>query len=113
MGMTPEETAAQCYKTALGGVDMLKDDEMHGDTPDCRFEDRLAAVSEALKKAEKKTGKKVIYFASVTDEVDRLNERARRAVKNGATGLLEKWCNRVTVDLFSRIFSTQGACRGS
>jgi len=88
MGMTPDETAAQCYKTALGGVDMLKDDEMQGDTPNSRFDDRLAAVSEALKKAEKETGKKVIYLVSVTDDVDRLNEKARRAVKNGANGLL-------------------------
>jgi 2,3-diketo-5-methylthiopentyl-1-phosphate enolase len=86
--MTPEETAAQCYKTALGGVDMLKDDEMQGETPNSRFFDRLAAVSEALRKAEKETGKKVIYLVSVTDDVDRLVEKARKAVQNGANGLL-------------------------
>jgi 2,3-diketo-5-methylthiopentyl-1-phosphate enolase len=88
MGMTPKETAAQCYKTALGGADMIKDDEMQGDTPNSACDDRLAAVSEALRKAEKETGKKVIYLVSITDEVDRLNEKARRAVKNGANGLL-------------------------
>jgi 2,3-diketo-5-methylthiopentyl-1-phosphate enolase len=88
MGMTPEQTAAQAYRTAIGGVDLIKDDEMQADAFNCSFEDRLAAVNEALAKAEKETGKKVIYFCSVTDEVDRLNDKARKACKNGATGLL-------------------------
>lgn len=88
MGMTPEETAEQVYQTALGGADLMKDDEMQGDAFNCSFEDRLAAVTDALQRAEKKTGKKAMYFCSVTDEVDRLVERSRQAVKNGASGLL-------------------------
>jgi 2,3-diketo-5-methylthiopentyl-1-phosphate enolase len=88
MGMTPEQTAAQCYKTAIGGANIVKDDEMQGDAYNCLFDERLAAVSESLAKAEKETGKKVLYMLSVTDEVDRINEKARRAVRNGATGLL-------------------------
>ncbi len=88
MGMTPEQTAAQCYKTAIGGIDIIKDDEMQGDAFNCMFEDRLAAVREALARAEKETGKKVLYFLSITDEVDRLVEKARKAVKLGANGIL-------------------------
>lgn len=88
MGMTPQQTADQVYQTALGGVDLVKDDEMTSDTAYCRFDDRLDAVMEALAKAEKKTGKKVLYFISITDEVDKVQEKARRAVKNGANGLL-------------------------
>ena len=67
---------------------MAKDDEMTSDTEYCRFEDRLEAVMNALDKAEKKTGKKVIYFISITDEVNKINEKARRAVEAGANGLL-------------------------
>lgn len=88
MGMTPEETAAQVYETAMGGADLCKDDEMQGDAFNCKFEDRLGACLESLKKAEKETGKKTLYFCSVTDEVDRLVERARMASKMGASGLL-------------------------
>jgi len=88
MGMTPEQIANQVYQTALGGVDMVKDDEMTSDTEYCKFEDRLKAVMKALNKAEKKTGKKVIYFISITDEVNKINEKARKAVKAGANGLL-------------------------
>ena len=88
MGMTPEQTANQVYQTALGGVDMVKDDEMISDTYNNKFEDRLKRVNEALIKAEKKTGKKVIYFVSITDEVTRVVDRAHRAVELGASGIL-------------------------
>lgn len=88
MGMTPEQTANQVYQTALGGVDMVKDDEMSSDVYNCKFDDRVKAVMEALKKAEKKTGKRVIYFASITDEVDKINQKAKRAIAAGVNGLL-------------------------
>ena len=88
MGMTPEQIADQVYQTAIGGVDMVKDDEMTSDTQYCSFDERLEAVMGALNKAEKKTGKKVIYFISITDEVNRINKTARKAVKAGANGLL-------------------------
>jgi 2,3-diketo-5-methylthiopentyl-1-phosphate enolase len=88
MGMTPEQIAGQVYQTALGGIDMVKDDEMTSDTEYCKFEDRLRTVMNALKKAEKKTGKKVLYFISITDEVNKVVEKARKAVELGANGLL-------------------------
>ena len=88
IGLTAKEVAEQCYQTALGGVDCIKDDEYTRDVYNCKLEERVEAVAEALAKAEKKTGKKVIYFASITDEVDRIKDRAKRAIKAGATGLL-------------------------
>ncbi len=88
MGMTPGQTAKQVYETALGGVDMAKDDEMTSDVYNSRMEDRLSAVMEALDKAKSKTGKEVIYFISITDEADKVVEKAKRAIKLGANGLL-------------------------
>ena len=88
MGMTPEETAAQVYQTALGGVDLVKDDEMCSELANCRFEDRLEAVLKALDKAERETGHKTLYMVSITDEVNRVVDKCRRAVQMGATGLL-------------------------
>ena len=88
MGMTPEETAAQVYETALGGVDLVKDDEMCSELSNCPFEARLEAVLGALDKAERETGQKTLYMVSITDEVDRVAEKCRRAVSLGATGLL-------------------------
>jgi 2,3-diketo-5-methylthiopentyl-1-phosphate enolase len=88
MGMTPEETAAQVYETALGGADLCKDDEMCSELSNSRFEDRLEAVLRALEKAEQETGHKTLYMVSITDEANRVTEKARRAVELGATGLL-------------------------
>ena len=88
MGMTPEETANQVYQSALGGADLCKDDEMCTELANCSFEARLEAVLKALKKAEDKTGHKTLYMVSITDEVDRVQEKARKACEMGATGLL-------------------------
>ncbi len=88
MGMTPAQIADQCYQTALGGVDMMKDDEMTSDVYNNVFEDRLKAVEEALCKAESKTGRHPIYFLSITDEPRRIFDKAARAVELGARGLL-------------------------
>lgn len=88
MGMTPEQVANQAYETALGGVDMMKDDEMTSDVWNSKFEDRVTEVMKMLKKAKEKTGKDVLYFVSITDEIDKVVERARKAVKLGANGIL-------------------------
>ncbi len=88
MGMTPEETANQVYQTALGGADLCKDDEMLSDLENSSWERRLEAVLKAIDKAERETGHKMLYMLSITDEVDRINEKARKAVEMGASGLL-------------------------
>jgi 2,3-diketo-5-methylthiopentyl-1-phosphate enolase len=88
MGMTPEETAAQVYQSALGGADLCKDDEMCSELENCPFDARLEAVLGALEKAERETGHKTLYMVSITDEVDRVQDKARRAARAGATGLL-------------------------
>ncbi len=88
MGMTPEQVGHQCYQTAMGGVDMMKDDEMTSDVYNSKFEDRLEHVLRALDKAEKVTGKRPIYLLSITDEPRRIFDKARKAVKMGANGLL-------------------------
>jgi 2,3-diketo-5-methylthiopentyl-1-phosphate enolase len=88
MGMTPEETAAQVYQSSLGGADLCKDDEMCSELANCPFDARLEAVLRSLEKAEKETGHKTLYMVSITDEVSRIHEKALRAVRAGATGLL-------------------------
>jgi len=88
MGMTPAQVGNQCYQTALGGVDMMKDDEMTSDVYNSTCEDRLKAVLDALDRAESKTGRRPIYLLSITDEPARMVEKAARAVQLGANGLL-------------------------
>ncbi|MFW6138897.1 MAG: RuBisCO large subunit C-terminal-like domain-containing protein [Spirochaetota bacterium] len=88
MGMTPKQTGDQVYQTAIGGADMAKDDEMTSDTYNNNFRDRLKYVMDAIDRASQKTGKKLIYFCSLTDEVSKLHDKAREAVELGANGIL-------------------------
>lgn len=88
MGMTPEQTAHQVYQTAMGGADMCKDDEMLGDAYNNAVEERVPRVMEAIHRAADKTGKRMIYLCSITDEGERMMEKARRAIELGVNGLL-------------------------
>ena len=88
MGMTPKQTGAQVYETAKGGADMCKDDEMTSDTYNNNFRDRLKFVMESIDRAADKTGKRMIYYCSITDEVSKMYDKAKEAVELGANGLL-------------------------
>jgi 2,3-diketo-5-methylthiopentyl-1-phosphate enolase len=88
MGMTPEQTASQVRQTAEGGADMCKDDEMTSDTYNNAYQQRLPKVMDAINRVAEKTGKKMIYLCSVTDEPAKMLDKARRAVELGANGLM-------------------------
>jgi len=88
MGMTPEQTANQVYLTAIGGADMCKDDEMLSDAYNNTMEQRLPLVMDAISRAADKTGRKMVYMCSITDESERMMNKARRAIELGANGLL-------------------------
>ena len=88
MGMTPKQTGDQVYQTAIGGADMCKDDEMTSDTYNNNFRDRLKFVMDAIDRASQKTGRRMIYYCSITDDISRLHKKAVEAVELGANGLL-------------------------
>lgn len=88
MGMTPEETSEQACKAALGGSDMVKDDEMCSETFNCSLKDRVKMVSEALKRAYEESGQKTLYFVSITDRTSKMKDKAKLAIELGASGLL-------------------------
>ena len=69
------------YKAWLGGLDIAKDDELLCDTPTNPTEKRMALLGSYRLKAEKETGRKKIYLANITDEVDRMEELYERAIQ--------------------------------
>ncbi|MBD3183796.1 hypothetical protein GF312_16045 [Candidatus Poribacteria bacterium] len=87
-GLTPEESAEKCYQAALGGAVLIKDDEKMMNPKYCPFEKKVRLVSEALRKAEDKTGKKVIYAPHLTARPDKIKDMAKRAIEYGATGVM-------------------------
>ena len=96
IGLTPEKTAELAYEAAVGGVDIIKDDELVCDPPFCPLVDRVKAVMEALKKADEVKGEKTLYAFNITGPLDLMRERAHAAIEAGANSLL---INYATVGL--------------
>ena len=87
-GLLPEEVADFAYQAALGGICFIKDDEKMMNPSYCPLGRRVKLVSESLKRAEDRTGKKVLYAAHITTTQDRIVRRAIEAIENGATALM-------------------------
>jgi len=87
-GIPPSVVAKLFYEAAIGGVDIIKDDELNADPSYCDFKSRLKAVLEAQKRVEEETGEKKLYAINVTDEVNIMIDKAHWAVENGANCLM-------------------------
>ncbi|MBC7326487.1 hypothetical protein H5T87_00020 [bacterium] len=83
-GLTVEEVVQRCEEAALAGVDIVSDDEKMANPAYCPLEERVKAVKEAIKKAERK----VLYCAHITTSPDRIKENAYRAIEAGADALM-------------------------
>ncbi|PWK07448.1 2,3-diketo-5-methylthiopentyl-1-phosphate enolase [Tumebacillus permanentifrigoris] len=88
IGYDTETLAEQFYQQALGGVDLVKDDEIFFDETYAPFEKRIAACRIAAERAQAETGKFTLYAANLTGPVTEIFEKARRAVDAGASALL-------------------------
>lgn len=88
IGLAPSIFAEIAYQSWLGGLDIAKDDEMLGDIDWSPLGERARLCSEARRRAEKETGQKKIYLASITDEVDQIIPLHDLAVKQGANSVM-------------------------
>ena len=75
VGLTPDETAALADELAAAGIDFIKDDELQANGPACPFEDRVRAVLSVLNAHAQRSGKRVMYAANLTGEVDDMRRR--------------------------------------
>ncbi|XID94366.1 2,3-diketo-5-methylthiopentyl-1-phosphate enolase [Paenibacillaceae bacterium WGS1546] len=78
----------QFLQQALGGVDLIKDDEILFDNPLTPLEKRVETCIAAAREAERETGQKLIYFTNLTGPTFELKTNAKRAIAAGANGLL-------------------------
>lgn len=88
LGLSPKELAALAREFALGGVDMVKDDQGLGDHPFCRFEERVARCVESIADAVRVTGKRCLYAPHISGPWPALLQRATAAQQAGAGALL-------------------------
>jgi ribulose-bisphosphate carboxylase large chain len=85
VGLTAEITGELVAQLAAGGIDFIKDDELQANGPHCPFNQRLDAVMRAINKHADKTGKKVMYAANITGELDEMLERQAKVRALGGT----------------------------
>jgi len=85
VGLTPEATAELVEKLVEGGIDFIKDDELQSDGPHCPFEERLAAVMRVIGRHADRTGKKVMFAANITGEIEEMLRRHDRVAALGGT----------------------------
>jgi len=88
LGRTVEELARMAEALALGGIDILKDDHGITDQGFAPYRERVRACCEAVRRAEERTGRRCLYFPTVTAPADEMPERAQWAAEQGAGGLL-------------------------
>jgi 2,3-diketo-5-methylthiopentyl-1-phosphate enolase len=88
IGLTPEQGANLLFQTALGGVDIIKDDEVLSDPDFSPALRRLEHYLRKLEQAEAETGDRKLYALNVTDEPERCLRKAEIAVANGANAIM-------------------------
>jgi ribulose-bisphosphate carboxylase large chain len=88
VGLNPKQTAEVAYNAALGGVDLIKDDETLTNQSFCPLEQRVCEVMEKLDKAMEETGRKILYAVNVSAYHEKLMDLAQTAMSNGANCLM-------------------------
>ena len=83
VGLSPEQTAAMVRVLIEAGLDFIKDDELMANPPHSPFSARFAAVSRVINDYADRTGKKPMYAANITDEIDEMLRHHDEVVAGG------------------------------
>lgn len=76
------------YEVALGGCDVIKDDELIADMSFNRCEDRVKAYMAMEKRAYEETGERTLYTVNISDNLPKMFETAKRVVDAGANAIM-------------------------
>lgn len=88
VGLSPEATAEQVRVLVEAGVDFIKDDELQADGPHCPFNERISAVMRVIDAHAQRTGKKVMYAANLTGDIDEMLARHDHVLAEGGTCIM-------------------------
>ena len=83
-GFSPEVGAVFFAESARGGVDVIKDDELLGNTAFSAMADRVVAYCRAADQVYQETGHRAVYCPNITDRPEKVVENALRAQELGA-----------------------------
>ena len=88
LGLSANDHATLLQEVANAGLDIIKDDEIMGDLEVAPTLKRLEACRQVLDNIKQQTGRTVLYAVNVTGTADKLIEKARLLVREGANALL-------------------------
>lgn len=84
IGYTAEEGAKLFFETAMGGVDMIKDDEVLSEIPILRVVERVRAYQKTAGQVKSETGRAPLYIPNITARPQKMREHARMLVEENA-----------------------------
>ncbi len=87
-GYTLEVGAELFRKAALGGCDIVKDDELIADASFNSVLGRVKRYMQIEKQVYEETGERTLYTVNVTDKIPKVFENAKRAVELGCNALM-------------------------
>jgi 2,3-diketo-5-methylthiopentyl-1-phosphate enolase len=87
-GHTADVAADLVYQAAVGGCDIVKDDELISNPSFNRLEDRIVKVMEAVDKADSEKGEKTLYTINITTKFPEMFEYADKMIELGANALM-------------------------
>lgn len=88
IGYELPELRDQFLAQALGGVDLIKDDEILFDNPLTPIERRVEMCMSAAEEAQRETGQSLLYAVNLTGKTSQLAKQAKLAIDAGANALL-------------------------
>ena len=87
-GHTADVAADLVYKAAVGGCDVVKDDELISNPSFNTLEERIVKVMEAVDKADSEKGEKTLYTINITTKFPDMFEHADKMIELGANALM-------------------------
>ncbi len=85
----PVEVGAELfYQAALGGCDVVKDDELIADMAYNRVVDRVKAYMAMEKRVFEETGEHTLYTVNVTDRLPKMLDLAKAVIEAGGNALM-------------------------
>lgn len=85
VGLSIEQTAELCDTLIAAGLDFIKDDELMGDPPYSPFAERFEAVMNVVDRHADRSGRKVMYAANISGDIDAMRRQLDLIEKRGGT----------------------------
>jgi len=87
-GYTPEVGVELFRLAAMGGCDIIKDDELIANASFNEIQARVKLYMQAERQVFEETGEHTLYTVNVTDEIPRVFENASKAVELGCNAIM-------------------------